>query len=75
MPFLLSESNADRAGLDEECALWDWARTAGVSVAELRQWLAGKGKAWNESRSALFQPDHSDTSPHAAREKARGFNC
>ena len=23
MPFLLSESNADRAGLDEECALWE----------------------------------------------------
>ena len=24
--------------LDAECALWDWARTAGVSAAELREW-------------------------------------
>jgi hypothetical protein len=26
--------------LDEECARWDWARTAGVSGSELRAWLA-----------------------------------
>ena len=25
--------------IDEECALWDWARTAGVSAAELREAL------------------------------------
>jgi len=28
------------ACLDEECALWDWARTAGLSAVELREWLA-----------------------------------
>lgn len=33
----------ERAGkgspLEEECALWDWTRTAGVSAAELRDAL------------------------------------
>ena len=24
----------------DECALWDWVRTAGVSATELREWLA-----------------------------------
>ena len=23
--------------LDQECSLWDWARTAGLSAAELRE--------------------------------------
>jgi hypothetical protein len=40
MRFQLSESNGDPAGLAEECALWDWTRTAGVSAAGLREWLA-----------------------------------
>jgi hypothetical protein len=54
MRFQLSGSNADPAGLDEECALWDWARAAGVSAVELREWLAStKGEPWNESESAL----------------------
>jgi hypothetical protein len=29
-------SPVDPADLDEECAIWDWARTAGVSASELR---------------------------------------
>jgi len=39
MRFQLSESDVDSAALDEECALWDWVRTAGISAAELREWL------------------------------------
>jgi hypothetical protein len=40
--------------LEDECALWDWARTAGLSAAELREALAAfTGEAWNESKSAL----------------------
>jgi hypothetical protein len=27
------------AGLDEACAVWDWARTAGISASELREAL------------------------------------
>jgi hypothetical protein len=30
---------AGTAGLDDECAQWDWVRTAGVSAAELRALL------------------------------------
>jgi hypothetical protein len=33
--------------LDDECALWDWARTAGLSAAELREALAAFiSEAW-----------------------------
>lgn len=37
------------SGLEDECALWDWARTAGLSATELREVLreslsAGEGK-------------------------------
>ena len=39
MRFQLSESDVDSATLDEECAFWDWVRTAGISAAELREWL------------------------------------
>jgi hypothetical protein len=54
MQFQLREGNADPAGLDEQCALWDWARAAGVSAAELREWLAStKGEAWNESEPLM----------------------
>jgi len=39
MRFQLSESNVDPGALDEECALWDWVRTAGITADELREWL------------------------------------
>jgi len=43
--------------LDQECALWDWARTAGLSASELRAWLAAaEGEALNESISAGDPP-------------------
>jgi hypothetical protein len=29
----------EQADLDEACAIWDWARTAGVSASELRETL------------------------------------
>jgi len=38
--WLPPSENTDPAELDEECALWDWARTAGLSAVELREWLA-----------------------------------
>jgi hypothetical protein len=42
------------ACLDAECALWDWARTAGVSSAELREWLAAViDESWDDLKSAL----------------------
>jgi len=31
----------DRVQIDEECALWDWARTAGASACVLRETLRG----------------------------------
>ena len=35
----LGMKTLDTRTLDEECALWDWARTAGVSADRLREAL------------------------------------
>jgi hypothetical protein len=45
---------ADAANLDEECGIWDWVRAAGISAAELREWLTlAQDETWNESPSAV----------------------
>ena len=42
------------AELDEECTLWDWARTAGVSAGELRDALrVAKAEATAEPQPAI----------------------
>jgi hypothetical protein len=40
MKDLMSETNLEADfDLEQECATWDWARTAGVTAQELRQAL------------------------------------
>ena len=55
MRFQLSESNVDSAALDEECALWDWVRTAGISAAELREWLVATASSQSSMRKSAAQ--------------------
>ncbi|HJY77648.1 MAG TPA: hypothetical protein VKE95_13505 [Burkholderiales bacterium] len=50
------EAALDRDRLEEECARWDWARTAGVSASELRAWLTTFNReSWNELQPALAE--------------------
>jgi hypothetical protein len=40
MKRLMSETNAEPDfELEEECAMWDWARTAGITAQQLREAL------------------------------------
>ena len=52
----LLQAVLNATALDDECALWDWVRTAGISAAELRQWLiatASTGSGCNGPRSPV----------------------
>jgi len=55
MRFQLSESNVDSAALDEECAFRDWVRTAGISAAELREWLVATASSQSSMRKSAAQ--------------------
>lgn len=44
------------AELDEECSLWDWARTAGLSAGELRDALRRSGELAKTQAAAEPQP-------------------
>ena len=44
------------AELDEECSLWDWARTAGLSAGELREALRRSAGFANTQAAAEPQP-------------------
>ncbi len=44
------------AELDQECSLWDWARTAGLSAGELREALQRSAELAKPQAAAAPQP-------------------